>query len=777
MKKKNLIFFIKNNFINSNSVWISLFFLFAGLLVTFSALNYVKNKEESQSQNEFIQVCNGVKSEITTHINIQTEFLISCSSLFEASDTVTRGEWRDFNKFSSGDIKFIGVQALGFSPIIKHQELEKHILSIQKEGYSKYTVFPNGTREIYTPILYIEPLTKKNKLAFGYDMFSDPVRRKAMQLARDNDKPALSGRVTFQDNKKDLQAGVLIYAAVYKKPTIYTIEARRESIVGWVFCAFRMNDLMNSFLGNKYFNDETKIRLQIYDDGIISQKTLLFDSQNNNLKNNIDANGKTQTIPVVFNNKKWNLVFSKPSQGMFFFSYQTLFILIGGVLISFLLFALSYSLQLTQKRAKNIAEKLSLDLLIKNQDYEHTNKSLKKNYKKLISSKEKLKKINIELKKAKIKAEESDQLKSAFLANMSHEIRTPMNGIMGFTELLKQGNLSPNEEKSYIAIIEKSGVRLLNIINDIIDLSKIEAGQMNISLSITNIGEQLQYINTFFKPEAQYKGIQLILRENTIEEIPIITTDKEKLYAILINLVKNAIKYSIKGPIEFGYEIKGEWIEFFVKDNGIGISKNRQKAIFERFVQADFNDKMARQGAGLGLAIAKAYVNLLGGKIWVESEVDKGSIFYFKIPYSNNNQENGSVSKPIESNQTLGIVKNLKILVSEDDSISRILLMKVLEKFSREILTAKNGLEAVEICRNNPDIDLIFMDVQMPIMNGYEATKEIRKFNTKAIILAQTAFALEGDKFKTIAVGCNGYISKPIKIKELTILLQHYFCD
>jgi CheY-like chemotaxis protein len=360
---------------------------------------------------------------------------------------------------------------------------------------------------------------------------------------------------------------------------------------------------------------------------------------------------------------------------------------------------------------------------------------------------------------------------------MSHEIRTPMNGIMGFTELLKQENLSPEEQINYIEIIEKSGTRLLSIINDIIDVSKIEAGQMNVSLSTTNLNEQLQYIKTFFLPEAQEKGIQLILRKNTTEETATITTDKEKLYAILINLVKNAIKYSNKGTIEFGYEIKENWIEYFVKDNGIGISKEKQNIIFERFVQADFNDKMARQGAGLGLAIAKAYVDLLGGKIWVESELDKGSTFYFKLPNSISNEENQNITNQPKLNQATGPIKKLKILVTDDDNICRILLLKMLEKFSTNILTAKTGLEAVEICRNNPDIDLILMDVQMPLMNGYEATKEIRKFNTEVIILAQTAFALQGDYLKTIAVGCNGYISKPIGSQELSILLQRYFSE
>lgn len=248
-----------------------------------------------------------------------------------------------------------------------------------------------------------------------------------------------------------------------------------------------------------------------------------------------------------------------------------------------------------------------------------------------------LKQTNEELMMAKEKAQESDRLKSAFLANMSHEIRTPMNGILGFSELLKEPNLSGDEQQAYIDIIEKSGTRLLNIINDIVDISKIEAGLMKINLQQSNINDQQSFIYTFFKPEVEAKNIDLTYTNGLPDESAIIFTDTEKLYAILTNLVKNAIKYTEKGSIRFGYVVHNDanepFLKFFVKDTGIGIPIERQTAVFERFVQADITDQMARQGAGLGLAISKAYVEMLGGKIWVESEEEIGSTFYFTIPF------------------------------------------------------------------------------------------------------------------------------------------------
>jgi PAS domain S-box-containing protein len=239
---------------------------------------------------------------------------------------------------------------------------------------------------------------------------------------------------------------------------------------------------------------------------------------------------------------------------------------------------------------------------------------------------------------AKEKAEESDRLKTAFLANVSHEIRTPMNGILGFAELLKDGDLTGEEQNKYIKIIEQSGERMLNIINQIIDISKVESGLVELKISDTNINTQLERAYSFFKPLAEKKGIQLNLKPTLADPEAFIKTDREKLDAILLNLINNALKYTDQGEIEVGYEqIRKDdldCLEFYIADTGIGIPKDRQKAVFDRFIQADVLDEQAREGAGLGLSISKAYVELMGGTMWVESEQHKGSTFYFTVPCS-----------------------------------------------------------------------------------------------------------------------------------------------
>lgn len=240
------------------------------------------------------------------------------------------------------------------------------------------------------------------------------------------------------------------------------------------------------------------------------------------------------------------------------------------------------------------------------------------------------------LNRAKEKAEESDRLKSAFLANMSHEIRTPMNGIIGFADLLKEPGLSGDEQQRYIQLIEKSGKRMLSIINDIVDISKIEAGLIQLNYKVVNINTKMEFIYSFFKPQADAKGLELRYTTSLQDPETLIRTDGEKLYAILTNLVKNAIKYTPAGSIEFGYTLDEcrQYLYFYVKDTGIGIKADRHEAIFERFIQADIEDRMAYQGAGLGLAISKAYAEMLGGKIGVESEEGRGSTFYFYLPYT-----------------------------------------------------------------------------------------------------------------------------------------------
>jgi hypothetical protein len=384
------------------------------------------------------------------------------------------------------------------------------------------------------------------------------------------------------------------------------------------------------------------------------------------------------------------------------------------------------------------------------------------------------KSVNEELIKAKEKAEESDRLKSAFLANMSHEIRTPMNGILGFTELLKEPNLSTDDQQDFIQTIQSSGERMLNTINNIVNVSKIESGLMNVVIDETNINKKIEITYKFFKPEVEKKGLQFVFKNGLPTDDAVIRTDNEKVYGILTNLIKNAIKFTNEGSIEFGYEKKGDYLEFYVKDTGIGIPRNKLELIFERFRQGSESHNRGYEGSGLGLAIAKSYIEMLGGEIWVESEAGQGSVFHFTIPYIPvSDQTNSNVDPTFTEDKEIQIRK-LKILIVEDDEISYSLLSRVVQKISKEVLHAMTGVEAIEACRKNPDFDLVLMDIRMPKMNGLEATQQIRQFNRNVIIIAQTAYGFSDDYELALNAGCNDYISKPINKTLLFELIKKH---
>jgi signal transduction histidine kinase/CheY-like chemotaxis protein len=390
-----------------------------------------------------------------------------------------------------------------------------------------------------------------------------------------------------------------------------------------------------------------------------------------------------------------------------------------------------------------------------------------------------MKQLNIELETAKEKAEESDRLKSAFLANMSHEIRTPMNGILGFTDLLKNPQLTGKNQARYIEVIEKSGERMLNTINDIIDISKIESGQVEIAKSEVALNSLLIEQYDFFSKEAEAKGIKLIYLPSIPQEKQLILTDISKIESILTNLIKNAIKFTHNGTVKYGCKLDEDletpMLIFFVSDTGIGIPKDRLEAIFNRFEQSDISARKAYEGSGLGLAISKSYTEMLGGEIGVTSEENVGTTFTFTIPYTPVNlTPTQSGTDDLNENSQELFNKNLKVIVAENDEISRLLFQKLFDNKFKEIIYTQSGRETIDVCKREPDTDLILMDIKMPNLNGLEATREIRKFNKNIIIIAQTAYAISGDRKRAIEAGCNDYIEKPINKIKLSALINKY---
>ncbi len=384
------------------------------------------------------------------------------------------------------------------------------------------------------------------------------------------------------------------------------------------------------------------------------------------------------------------------------------------------------------------------------------------------------KKIEKKLLKAKEKAEESDQLKTEFINNMSHEIRTPMNGILGFSELLNNENLTTEKRKSYTGIIKNSGQQLLHIIDDILEISKLDTKQVKVTENFVSLNQIMLEQFLLFNLKAKESSIPLYLEKGAKDEESFILIDEIKLNKILNNLLDNALKYTNEGYIEYGYQIKNNnnnpKVEIYVKDTGIGIHSKYHKTIFERFSQEDTELSIKTGGLGLGLAIAKENVKLLKGDIQLISEKGKGATFTVIIPYKTKSTQVKTENIAYKKKE------KYRVLIAEDEEINFMFLVALLETETNidcEIIHARNGNEAVEISKNR-DIDLILMDIKMPLLNGIEATKLIKNLKPELPIVAQTAYATEADKLEALMAGCDNYISKPIDRNNLHEIIMKY---
>ena len=373
----------------SKNTWIALVILIVGLILTIVATFYTYLDKEKQTNQEFSLECNKIESRIDTRLHAHAQLLRSGAAYFNSSDTITRHDWKEFIENSHIEKNLPGIQGIGFSFIVPKSQLQQHIQHIRNENkqdtiIGKYNIKPIGEREIYTSIIYLEPFDFRNRRAFGYDMFSESVRRKAMEQSRDYDIASLTGKVLLvQETEEDLQAGTLMYVPVYKKnkPT-KTVEECRAAILGWVYSPYRMTDLMKGILGHRNTINAARIHLKIYDNDNLTEKSLLFDSQVKYTSEQAKLKYRKVIQPIIFNGKKWTLYFSQPYSLITPFSNRTLLVLIGGVLISFLLFFLSLSL-LNSKFRQRIAEKLSSDLIKINEELIESKKELKEKYKQL----------------------------------------------------------------------------------------------------------------------------------------------------------------------------------------------------------------------------------------------------------------------------------------------------------------------------------------------------------------------------------------------------------
>lgn len=382
-----------------------------------------------------------------------------------------------------------------------------------------------------------------------------------------------------------------------------------------------------------------------------------------------------------------------------------------------------------------------------------------------------------ELRIAKENAEESDRLKTNFIRNISHEIRTPMNGIIGFSEFLNNPELTDHERREYTQIIVNSGKQLMSIIEDILEISKLRAKQVKVFSEKTNLINLLDNLYAVFKTKAKDKGIQLILENKLPADQQLIFIDKSKLNKIISNLLDNAIKFTEQGEVKVSSHIKDTLLEIKIEDTGLGIDPKDQKEIFESFSQSQKEIAKNQGGLGLGLTIAKENTMLIGGHLSFVSKVDEGTTFVLTVPYNPIDQEDNIETSESSEIKPEKIEKHI-ILIAEDGEVNFLFLKMLLNKlpnYDFVIYRAKNGKEAVDICQENKYVDLVLMDIKMPVMDGYEATSKIKELRPGLPIIAQTAYSTEEDIQKALSAGCDDFVSKPVDSKILKPMLIKYF--
>jgi signal transduction histidine kinase len=570
--------------------WKAMAVLLVGLLLTFEASYYTKNKVKEIANQDFKFICNDLKIKLDARLKAHAQLLRSSAAFFATSDTVTREQWRKFNESEKISKNLPGIQGVGYSLIIPKNQLTHHIQSFRKNGFPDYNVIPVGDRGIYTSIVYLEPFSGRNLRAFGYDMFSEPVRRKAMEISRDSDYAMLSGKVILvQETNEDVQAGSLMYVPVYRNGMqTNTVEERRAAIKGWVYSPYRMNDLTNGILGNWDLPYKNRIHLKIFDNNDIPDEALLYDSQS---KDKIINKGKPNLylkLPIEFNGKYWILQFTGNNKNLSVLHGEILIVLISGITISFLLFALTLALINTKIRARQIQ-------LLNNQ----------------------LEKLNTD--------------KDRFLSILGHDLRSPFNALLNLSELLKDNIRQYNigEIENFVNHLNKSAQSTYNLLEDILLWARTQSGKIPFKPQMLSFADICKNILEIVKPNADSKNITI---NCFIADHIIVFADIDMLKTVLRNLVSNSIKFTNNGGvININAEENSGNVTISVSDNGIGIAPDDLTKLFDISQVHTTEGTASEKGTGLGLLLCKEFVEKHGGKIWVESKIGKGSDFKFTL--------------------------------------------------------------------------------------------------------------------------------------------------
>ena len=733
--------------------------LVVALGATFGVWHLAREDDRREIKTKFDFRVDETISRLEQRMAAYEQVLRGVRGLFVSLKFAKRDEFHAYVESLHLEENYKGIQGVGFSLIVPKSQKDRHVATIRKDGFPGYTLRPKGERNPYTSIIYLEPFNWRNQRAFGYDMFSEPVRHAAMEQARDQGKTSMSGKVVLvQETDKQVQSGFLMYLPVYTKgSTPVTLEERRTQILGWVYAPFRMGDLMAGVAGEH----TGELDFRVYDGAEVADSMQMYESYTGERHESGLSNLRT-VKRLEINGHPWTLVIDPlPSFADRIGGGKPKVIGIAGIGLSLLLTLVTWLLATGRKRALALATEMNCELTERNQQLDFANRQLSR----------------------------ATRLRDEFLANMSHELRTPLNAILGMTEALQEEVIGPidDHQRQALHTIEVSGTHLLELINDILDLAKIEAGEMVLDCVPVSMQQLCKSSLLFIKQQAQQKSICL---EVSIQaDLPYFLLDERRIRQVLINLLNNAVKFSHEGgdvklavgldqaTNNNGASLKRDVLLIEVIDRGIGIAPEDIGKLFQPFVQIDGALNRQYSGTGLGLAMVKQIVELHGGRVEVCSEVGKGSRFAVSLPC-----DKLAVSPPelaVKAQlDTLPKMDELPgkphlLLLVEDNEANMYTFSSYLKAKGYRLLLARDGNEAVKLAQANLP-SLILMDIQLTGVDGLAATRRIRSDKKLANIpiIALTALAMPEDRERCLAAGADDYLSKPVKLSQLVGKIQ-----